>query len=259
MKKLYFQFKTELRFSQLIHTHNFALRMLPSNDAVQTIHSLKWEVIPAEHLCINQDAFGNQYCTGNMMAFHDFFQFQVEGYAFVDVSRKKKESLHPIYQYVSEFTSLGNGLHSFYGACCCALKGSAYERAIQIMNLIYGQMEYCSGVTGIKTVAEESFQLKKGVCQDYAHILIALCRQAGIPARYVAGMMIGEGATHAWVEIYEEGCWHGLDPTNNKCVDDGYIKLSVGRDYGDCAIDRGCFKGYALQQQKVSVIVREIG
>ena len=76
-------------------------------------------------------------------------------------------------------------------------------------------------------------KLGKGVCQDYSHILIALCRKYKIPARYVVGMIIGEGATHAWVEVYYDGCWYGLDPTHNKEVDDYFIKIGGTPSYND--------------------------
>lgn len=94
--------------------------------------------------------------------------------------------------------------------------------------------------------------------QDYAHIMIALLRHAGIPARYVNGLMIGEGYTHAWVEIYTGEGWYGLDPTNNLHVDDYYIKLAHGRDYKDCILDKGRFLGIAQQKQEIYVKVEEI-
>ena len=83
-------------------------------------------------------------------------------------------------------------------------------------------------------------------------------RYLGIPARYVNGLMIGEGYTHAWVEAYLEDGWYGFDPTNNLHIDDYYIKLAHGRDYRDCTVDKGCFLGSAAQKQKIYVNVEEI-
>ena len=62
-------------------------------------------------------------------------------------------------------------------------------------------MRYAHGVTGVKTTAAEAFALRQGVCQDYAHVMLALCRACGLPARYVSGHLLGEGGTHAWVEV----------------------------------------------------------
>ena len=69
--------------------------------------------------------------------------------------------------------------------------------------------------------------------------------------------MEGEGASHAWVEIYENGCWYAVDPTNNLIVDDAHIKISHGRDYKDCLINQGVFTGSAGQNQEIHVLVQE--
>lgn len=71
--------------------------------------------------------------------------------------------------------------------------------------------------------------LGQGVCQDYAHIFLALLNLAGIPARYVTGLLIGEGASHAWVEVLHHGAWYGLDPTNDAPVLTDYINMGNQR------------------------------
>ena len=105
--------------------------------------------------------------------------------------------------------------------------------------------------------------MKKGVCQDFAHVLLQLLRTVGIPSRYVSGYICpnesglrGEGATHAWVEIYTptQG-WLGLDPTNNIWTMDNHIRLSVGKNFYDCTPVKGTFKGLARQTLSVSVSV----
>jgi transglutaminase-like putative cysteine protease len=106
-------------------------------------------------------------------------------------------------------------------------------------------MKYTQGATTTSTTAGEALALGKGVCQDFAHILIALCRLSGILARYTAGFMEGEGSAHAWVEYYENGSWRAVDPTHNRLVETGYIKLSHGWDFGDCSIERGVFSSVA--------------
>ena len=80
---------------------------------------------------------------------------------------------------------------------------------------------------------------------------------AGIPARYVAGMLIGEGASHAWVEVYDNERWYGLDPTNMLEVNEEHIKISNGRDYGDCILNQGIMTGIAKQDQEVEILVEE--
>ena len=81
---------------------------------------------------------------------------------------------------------------------------------------------------------------------------------AGIPAKYVTGMLLGEGASHAWTEIYDKERWLALDPTNLLIVDDKHIKISSGRDYNDCVMNQGLFYGKTFQKQEVQVIVKEL-
>lgn len=125
------------------------------------------------------------------------------------------------------------------------------------MHRLHHDFTYEKEVTGVFTTAEEAWRGGCGVCQDYAHVMISLCRLAGIPARYVTGMLIGEGYSHAWVEVSSEGKWYGLDPTNDLPVTDSHIKLGNGRDASDCSINRGLLKGGGIQQQTICVKVEE--
>ncbi|REG99137.1 transglutaminase family protein [Flavobacterium aquicola] len=129
---------------------------------------------------------------------------------------------------------------------------------------IFNNFTYTKGITNIETTIDEILELKKGVCQDFAHVLLQFLRTAGIPSRYVSGYVCpnesglrGEGATHAWVEIYSpiQG-WLGLDPTNNIWTMDNHVKLSVGRNFYDCTLIKGTFKGLARQTLSVSVSIR---
>jgi transglutaminase-like putative cysteine protease len=101
------------------------------------------------------------------------------------------------------------------------------------------------------------------VCQDYAHIAISLARAAGMPARYVSGHLLGEGATHAWVEFLVADRTHGplvlsYDPTYGKATDFRYIVVAIGRDYDDVPPTSGVFTGRAASalhgQQRVQLL-----
>ena len=85
-----------------------------------------------------------------------------------------------------------------------------------------------------------------------------MLRRAGIPARYVSGLAIGEGATHAWVQARIQDAWHGYDPTRDLRIDESYLPLAIGRDWSDCPIERGSFWGAVDQMQTVFMTVREI-
>ncbi len=165
------------------------------------------------------------------------------------------EELNPIYRFASRFTKASDKLLQMNQELNFTESIDNHEKAKIISDKINTLITYEGGVTGIGTSAEEALSLGKGVCQDYAHIMISLCRLNDIPARYVAGFIEGEGFSHAWVEYYAEGAWHGYDPTHNVKIAINYIKIAQGRDYGDCAIDKGVFRGVAFQNLEVIVKV----
>lgn len=111
---------------------------------------------------------------------------------------------------------------------------------------VYQEMTFGAGATSVRTTAAEAWAMKKGVCQDYAHVLIALCRALQIPARYVSGFLPGEGVTHAWVEVWlpgpDEG-WFAIDPTHDRWVGERYVSVAVGRDYHDVMPNHGTYFG----------------
>jgi transglutaminase-like putative cysteine protease len=111
---------------------------------------------------------------------------------------------------------------------------------------------YRVGVTGTQTPAAMALHLGQGVCQDYAHIMLALLRTLGIPARYVSGHLIGEGAPHAWVEVLpldsssdQPPGLMAFDPTHHRRVNHNYITVAVGRDFADVTSTSGVFSGSA--------------
>lgn len=123
--------------------------------------------------------------------------------------------------------------------------------------------EYRKGMTTIRTPVSEVIAKRAGVCQDFAHVLIALIRARGIPARYASGYihsgsdpMLGADASHAWAEAYLPPYgWVGFDPTNDRLVDDGFVLVALGRDYGDVSPTRGLYRGQTEGDLTVSVAI----
>jgi len=123
----------------------------------------------------------------------------------------------------------------------------AYAQALS--DEIYTQFEYVPGSTDVSTPLAEFVAGRRGVCQDYAHLMLAAARSRGVPARYVSGYIYagadgganGAGATHAWVELFLPHAqeWRGFDPTNNVLVADRHVKVAVGRDYADVPPTKG--------------------
>ena len=257
MKKLHFSYKMTLNFSSPVTNHSFALRCVPKQTPCQSIGSLTCEFNPVTSISLSKDTFDNTVYTGYIPEPHSNFSFAVSGIAVTNSEYFLSEPLKPIFKYPSTLAFLEKPLAEYFPYWRLP-SGDNLQKSLYLMELLFNNFTYKSGSTTNETTAEKALLQGCGVCQDYAHILIAMCRKIGVPAKYVAGFMIGEGVTHAWVEIYANGKWIGLDPTHNRIVDDLYIKLSDGRDFSDCIIDRGVFMGTANQSQLVEVKVETI-
>ncbi len=168
-----------------------------------------------------------------------------------------------------------------------------FEAVQGLMNRVYTTFSYEKDVTDVSTTVLDVMANKVGVCQDFAHVLLALCRSIGIPARYVSGYIVsrgagrlqsqsqsqqgggrqrqsqsqsssppaaanvprrGQGASHAWIEAFTPTHgWRGFDPTNNLVASEHHVKIAVGRDYRDVPPTRGTFRGDAEETLNVDV------
>jgi len=135
------------------------------------------------------------------------------------------------------------------------------KQALELSEYVHDNFQYQQGVTSIETPLEDIWRGRAGVCQDFTHLLIYLLRLVGLPARYVSGYVCprqegvrGAGATHAWVEVYVPFYgWLGLDPTNNCIVNDGHVRMAIGRHFADCTPVKGTYKGTGAHTLEVSV------
>lgn len=134
-----------------------------------------------------------------------------------------------------------------------------WQAARAIMGCIHAQFKYESNATSVHTHMRDVLREQRGVCQDFAHVMIGMCRALKIPALYVSGYLATEtaSATHAWVEVLIPGVgWRGLDPTHNRHPDEMYVKIAVGRDYADVAPLTGNYKGTTNRNMQVQVNIR---
>lgn len=260
MKKFKFLYKMNLDFSIDATNHSYTLKCIPQSNRRQQLHHVKMELSPSSPYQKAIDSFGNAYIFGKYIPPHKEFQIQVSGEVDTGLHGyliEEKPQNVGMFCVQTAYTMPGPAIESFYEknyiSGCDSLKC-----AKNLMHKLYDAFHYESGSTRVESTAEEAMTQGKGVCQDYSHILLSLCRKAGIPARYVVGMLEGEGASHAWVEIYQDGKWYGLDPTNNLVVDDIHMKISHGRDYKDCAINKGLLYGGGYQKQSVTVVMEEL-
>lgn len=260
MKELHFEYRMKLDFDSPVCQHRFTLKCTPVSNERQKIETLLTDVYPKEFLATSCDSFGNSCIYGYSEGKHDHFSVSVTGTAKTGLS--SFETARAPYQlglfkYQTDYTRPGNHMLDFYGSIPLRKNMNALDKALTFQETLHKNFQYMQGFTTIQTTAEEAITLGKGVCQDYSHILLSLCRLEHIPSRYVVGMLMGEGLSHAWVEICDNGRWIALDPTNNLIVTDQHIKISSGRDYQDCLINQGLFVGQTTQIQTIHVSVTE--
>ncbi len=258
MKLLSFHYHLKIRMDAFVKGHNFILRCVPVSDDRQRVLKLDRYVFPYDFLGEAADQWGNAYLYGGYRGQHNCFEANVCGQAMAGLAAGAA-SVNPareeIFRYATPLTQPAGRLKQFSGSL--SVRSGAPEEVEDVMHAVYEALSYTQGATDTKTTAADAFDQGCGVCQDYSHIMLAALRSHRVIARYAAGMMLGEGASHAWVEVLHDGIWRGYDPTNDLIVSDGHIKLSHGRDAWDCAINRGIFLGSANQTTEISVIVAE--
>jgi transglutaminase-like putative cysteine protease len=137
--------------------------------------------------------------------------------------------------------------------------GTEAERATEVMQRVRALIVYEPGATNVMTRADSALELGRGVCQDFAHVMLAACRRAGIPSRYVSGYLYdphgqGDVASHAWIDVLDAARgWVSLDPTHDREQTEAYVRVAVGRDYADVPPTRGVFRGAAEETLEVAV------
>jgi transglutaminase-like putative cysteine protease len=253
MVRLNYYFNTKVSFSEKINSHSFLLRCTPRSFDFQKILNVHCSLGDSKGVSVGIDNFGNIVHSGSIQEKHDYFEFVSEGTVELTPYRIE-EPLNSLFLYQSKYTQFMPNIDELYQQIEVSDSATPLEKVMLFSNKLRESVDYESWVTNTQTTASEALRIGKGVCQDYAHLLITLCRKSGVAARYVAGFMEGEGFTHAWIEFYDNGVWLGFDPTHNRLIETGYIKISHGRDYDDCAIERGIFNG--LAQQKMEVILK---
>ena len=262
MAFLNYVYKMKIRYSEPVDKCYFTIKSIPADDFRQRSISYDISLSPATLYSKGMDSFGNFQIIGCENKPHREFEFVIKGLVETrpaDNTGGINISRIGMYKYPYGKCIPGDAIKGFakdieeeINRC-----GSAKEKCFAIMNQLYEKMIYEPGSTEVETTAEESFLRGKGVCQDFSHIYICLLRLFGIPARYVCGLIVGEGQSHAWVEAVCDGGFVALDVTHNREITDEYIKLGVGRDAADCAINRGIMWGGGLQTQEITVSVEK--
>jgi transglutaminase-like putative cysteine protease len=276
---------TQYLYSSPVHESVMELWAQPQKSSRQRLISFELEVDPAAQLFSYADAYGNAVYHFDVPQMHERLVMHAktavetsappEAPLALDVGewdRLKGEFVRGDcfdFLYPHGYAVATPTLQAFVHAYSLdELKRSDPLTAVRALNqLIYDALAYEAGVTDAHSPIDKALEAGRGVCQDFAHIMIAICRSWGIPARYVSGYLFtdrSEGgdrsdpdATHAWVEVFLPSLrWVGFDPTNNVLTGERHVVVATGRDYADTPPSRGVFKGDADSELSVSVQVR---
>jgi len=265
--KLKVEHTTSFEYDAPVYETATELRLTPMNriGCGQRRLDFALAVTPATKSYPYFDSFGNSVEYFNLL--HSNSSLAISTVSIVETGLPRTDEVEdPIrlidYLIESRYVALDNTIATFVQPFNKAKE--PFEQADHVARAIKDSFVYVPGVTDVHSTSVEVIGLKQGVCQDFAHVMIAACRTMGLPARYVSGYLYGgeesEGAdraSHAWCQVY---CgpslgWCGFDPTHdNIYLDERYIEIGVGRDYGDVPPVRGTYKGVA--KEKLSVVVR---
>jgi uncharacterized alpha-E superfamily protein/transglutaminase-like putative cysteine protease len=264
---------------QIVHTNTFeyetavdqsmnTIRLKPLTDECQRLVAYRADILPASLTKEHTDLWGNQVETFFIPEQH--YLLEVKTTSVVSIQRSP--FIHRI-DYSPEMEAI---FHSelFRHHYLAYLNDTGYtyllphqvqevvdeigkidnpvQFSIDVMRYLFEKFTYNGDSTNVDTKAQESFELKRGVCQDTTHVMLGILRAKNIPARYVSGYLYvgedsalrGDSATHAWVEVMVPGIgWVGLDPTNNVEALENHIRVGTGRDYADVSPLQGVYRG----------------
>jgi transglutaminase-like putative cysteine protease len=275
---------TQYHYAEPVRESVMELWMQPQKGARQRLVSFELELDPTAQLFSYADAFGNAVYHFDVPQPHDRLNITARSAVETQAPAPLPDGLD-----MGEWDRLRSDFvrgenfdflhHHGFAIETEALRSFVAERDIDRLRLrdplcavrelsqtIYQAFDYEPGVTDAESPIDLALTARRGVCQDFAHIMISICRSWGVPARYVSGYLFTDrkggdrsdpDATHAWVEVFLPSTrWIGLDPTNNVIAGERHIAAAVGRDYNDVPPSRGVYKGEAESQLAVGVSVR---
>ena len=291
--------ETRYRYSPSVQTAQHVAHLQPAHTPCQKVISHCMEVEPDATLRHNIDAFLNHRAYWALTNPHD--GLRVRAHSDIITSTIESGTSSQSWESVREHFRYRGGqpgdVHSgfVFGShhapvheAFLAYAQSSFtpgrplmQAAVALTARMHRDFTYASQSTDINTPALQALQNKRGVCQDFAHILLACLRSLGLPARYVSGYLltqpppgqprlVGSDASHAWASVYlpelaSHACqgWLDLDPTNNRCglASPGldYVRLAVGRDFADVSPLRGVLQGGGAHTLAVAVTVAPVG
>ncbi len=259
------KYQTHNKYEASVTEALFELLVAPCQNETQVVRDLVYRNSLGEQIFRHRNSFG--FDLASIRSVKPFTDFE---FAMTATVEKKVPNLAPLAPLSVEdeqamLTSMDFYIdhHLYLGDSRFTLIGDdnidkvlnrqkeqpVYDYLLQLNQRIYAMLEYDPEPTHVHTTVDEVLELGRGVCQDYAHLFLAMARRNRIPCRYVSGYLnqggelMGSAVMHAWAEAYVPGSgWHGFDPTNNLLADQNHIKAAHGCDYNDCSPIKGVLK-----------------
>jgi len=272
---------TRFAYTTAVRESVMELRMQPLENARQRSLSFQVSTTHRARVFAYRDHYGNAVHYFDIPARHAKLEISVE--SAVDVqplpelpkrlpadSWDAVDTLHRSGEHLdwllpSQFATPTAALQQFSLAIGFGRTADPLTVVRTLASTLFSQLSYEPSRTRVDSPIDEALRGRAGVCQDFAHIMIALVRGVGVPCRYVSGYIApreseqdraGDSMTHAWVEaFFPDLGWVGFDPTNNAVASHRHIAVAVGRDYADVPPTRGVFKGGAGSELSVAVKV----
>jgi len=272
--RLRIRHETKVSYDGKAHASYNEARMIPLTTAEQTTLEARIATQPGTTPWRYWDYWGTQVSVFDLQQPHDRLVVQAVSTVEVDAPALPRPpswaeilAQSRLYEWLQP-TPLTTVSPSLVSLGREAVAGAdPHEAAVGVSAWVRDSVAYVPGSTGVQTSAQEAWDLQQGVCQDLAHLTVALLRGLGMPARYVSGYLhadpdagIGdrvEGQSHAWVE-YWAGGWVGTDPTNRVWAADRHVVVGRGRDYSDVAPLKGIYNGVPSSTLEVSVEVTRL-
>jgi transglutaminase-like putative cysteine protease len=266
--------ETRFTYSEPVAESVITVRMAPPSADDQTVLHYRLRTTPPAPVTSFRDGFGNRVDLFNILPPHA--EVVVTATSFVRTSRRPggdrlvgmawpadPPADPDVIEYLRPSQLVGDGpAVSAFVAALPRPVGSLADGVRALVAAVRGRLTYEKKVTTAHTPVAEALALGRGVCQDFAHLLLAACRGAGLPARYVSGYVNhpGEAATHAWVQVWggPAAGWVDVDPTHDAWPAEDHVVTAVGRDYADVPPNRGVWKGTADETIAVTVTVRPL-
>jgi transglutaminase-like putative cysteine protease len=252
--RLNIEHQTQYVYSEEVSYTIQQLRMTPQNGANQQVKN--WHIKVDGQLHDSMDAFGNMTHTLVIDQPHDALLISVTGEVHTGKAGLIPQEILPLPIYLRDtpLTKANAAMAEF-------AKQFQAKPLEDMMHALRDKMHYISGATKVDTTAAEAFTQGQGVCQDHAHAFVGCCRSLGLPARYVSGYLFTDDGslmqTHAWVEVWQNDAWLGLDVSNGIMVGEVHVRLASGLDYRSASPVTGTRVGGGVEGMSSSVIVNQ--